>query len=146
MFKPVLKMAVATSICFGVAAIANADVGTMTAKDAHIMVQRGELVLLDVRNPSEWVMTGVPRDSRTANSSAPDFLAQARGAVYGDLEHPVAVICRTGDRSAEAAKKLEAEGFAVVYNIPEGMSRDRDAGEGWLVRGLPTDPFIPRSH
>ncbi len=144
MIKPVLKIAAVASFCFGGAAVANADVSTISAQDAHMMVQRGELILLDVRSPTEWAMTGVPQDSRTASSSAPDFLAQARGAVYGDLEHPVAVICRTGNRSAEAAKKLEAEGFTAVYDIPEGMSRDRNAGEGWLTRGLPTDPFIPR--
>lgn len=140
---PKLIGLISAGLCLS--ALAHAEVETLSAKDAYIMVQKGELVLLDVRSPTEWAMTGVPQDSRTASSTAPDFLAQARGAVYGDLDQPVAVICRTGARSADAAKRLEAEGFSTVYDIPEGMAGGSATGEGWLVSGLPTDPFIPRA-
>ena len=119
------------------AGAAYAEPDTLPADVAHKMVQRGELTLLDVRTPSEWAMTGVPRDSRPANVNDPDFIAQARGAVYGDLEHPVAVIGIADARSIGAAEKLQAGGFKRVYYISEGI------GDGWLKRGLPTDPFIP---
>ena len=88
-------------------------------------------------------MTGMPRDSIGATLQDVDFLAQARGAVLGDLDYPVALICRTGTRSATAAEKLLEAGFTHVYNITEGMTGIEDKGDGWIRRGLPTDQFLP---
>ena len=115
---------------------------TLTADVAYKMVQRGELILIDVRTPTEWAMTGMPRDSVGATLQDTDFLAQARGAVLGDLDYPVAVICRAGSRSSAAAQRLAAEGFGHVYNITEGMA-GTGSDDGWIRRGLPTDPFLP---
>jgi rhodanese-related sulfurtransferase len=120
-----------------------ADVQNLSAESAHKLVQRGELILLDVRTPSEWAMTGMPRDSVGANVKDVDFLAQARGAVLGDLEYPIAVICRAGNRSTLAAAQLEAAGFAEIYEITEGMAGLEGIGDGWIKRGLPTDQFLP---
>ena len=120
-----------------------AEPGDLPADSAWQMVQRGEIVVLDVRTPSEWAMTGLPRDSHGINVKDRDFVAQARGAVLGDLDHPIAVICRTGQRSSEAASMLEKAGFTHLYDIKEGMPGKEGPGDGWLKRGLPTDPFIP---
>ena len=122
---------------------AMAEPGQLPADSAWQMVQRGDLVVLDVRTPTEWAMTGLPRDSHGINIQDRDFLDQARGAVLGDLDQPVAVICRSGTRSAKAAEELEHAGFTHVFNISEGMSGNESDGDGWLKRGLPTDPFIP---
>ncbi|MFT5775310.1 rhodanese-like domain-containing protein [Hyphomonas sp.] len=126
---------------FGGAAMA--DVETLSADSAFQMSQKGELILIDVRTPSEWAMTGMPRDSVGATLQDIDFVARARGAVYGDLEQPVAVICKSGNRSTSAAEKLAAEGFAHVFNVTEGMTGHLGSGDGWIKRGLPTDPFNP---
>jgi rhodanese-related sulfurtransferase len=125
------------------AAPAFAEPGALPADSAWQMVQRGEMVVLDVRTPTEWAMTGLPRDSHGINVKDRDFIAQARGAVLGDLDHPIAVICRTGQRSSEAATALEKAGFTHVFDITEGMLGNDETGVGWLKRGLPTDPFIP---
>ena len=133
----------ATAVVVGAALPAAADIQTLSADSAHTLVQRGELILLDVRTPSEWAMTGMPRDSVGANLQDVDFLAQARGAVLGDLEYPIAVICRAGNRSTEAAAQLEAAGFVEIYEIVEGMAGLDGVGDGWIKRGLPTDQFLP---
>jgi len=122
---------------------ARAEPGNLPADSAWQMVQRGDIVVLDVRTPTEWAMTGLPRDSHGINVKDRDFVAQARGAVLGDLDHPIAVICRTGQRSSEAASVLEKAGFTHVFDIKEGMLGKEGAGDGWLKRGLPVDPFIP---
>jgi len=127
----------------GLAGTASAEPGLLPADSAWTMVQRGDLVVLDVRTPTEWAMTGLPRDSHGTNLQDRDFIEQARGAVLGDLDQPVAVICRSGSRSKQAASTLEEAGFTHVYDISEGMSGNEGSGEGWLKRGLPTDPFIP---
>ena len=120
-----------------------ADPQQLAADAAWTMVQRGDLVLIDVRTPSEWAMTGLPRDAHVATLQDVDFLDQARGAVLGDLDQPVAVICRSGARSRIAASKLEKAGFSHGYEVAEGMSGNGGAGAGWIKRGLPVDPFIP---
>lgn len=125
------------------AAPAFAEPGNLPADSAWKMLQRGDLVVLDVRTPTEWAMTGLPRDSHGTNLQDRDFIEQARGAVLGDLDQPVAVICRSGSRSHEAATRLEKAGFTHVFDISEGMSGNDETGGGWLKRGLPTDPFIP---
>lgn len=51
----------------------------------------------------------------------------------------MAVICRTGRRSAAAERLLERNGFSHVYNVVEGMAGS-SAGPGWLARGLPIEP------
>lgn len=135
-----LTLACAT---LGLSSMAMADIGTLSADTAFQMSQKGELILIDVRTPSEWAMTGMPRDSVGATLQDIDFVARARGAVYGDLEQPVAVICKSGNRSTSAAQKLVSEGFAHVFNVPEGMTGHLGASDGWIKRGLPTDPFNP---
>lgn len=141
--RPVSSLILAASALACVALPATADIQTLSAEAAHELVQRGELVLLDVRTPSEWAMTGMPRDSVGANVKDVDFLARARGAVLGDLEYPIAVICRTGNRSARAAAQLEAAGFAKIYQVAEGVEGIEGIGDGWIKRGLPTDQFLP---
>lgn len=127
----------------GLGGTAMADIGTLPADKAFQMSQKGELILIDVRTPSEWAMTGMPRNSVGATLQDGDFVARARGAVYGDLEHPVAVICRSVDCSTRAAQKLVSEGFANVFDVSEGMAGRLGASDGWIKRGLPTDPFNP---
>ncbi|MEQ9434806.1 rhodanese-like domain-containing protein [Hyphomonas sp.] len=134
-----------TLVCatIGLGSSALADIETLSADTAFQMSQKGELILIDVRTPSEWAMTGMPRDSVGATLQDIDFVARARGAVFGDLEHPVAVICKSGNRSTSAAQKLVSEGFAHVFNVTEGMAGHLGTDDGWIKRGLPTDPFNP---
>jgi rhodanese-related sulfurtransferase len=46
-----------------------------------------------------------------------------------DLERPIAVICRSGNRSELATMMLQARGFEA-YNVEGGM-------EAWAAEGLP---------
>jgi rhodanese-related sulfurtransferase len=46
-----------------------------------------------------------------------------------DRDHPIAVICRSGNRSELATMMLQARGFEA-YNVEGGM-------EAWAAEGLP---------
>ncbi|HEX8962546.1 MAG TPA: rhodanese-like domain-containing protein, partial [Rhodocyclaceae bacterium] len=51
------------------------------------------------------------------------------------------LVCRSGQRSHDAAAQLAAEGFAT-FNVLEGFEGDKNAASqrttnGWKVRGLP---------
>ncbi len=126
------------------APVAFADITSLPAAAAHKQVQRAELVLIDVRSPTEWAMTGMPRDSIGAPMQAADFIAQARGAVLGDLDQPIAVLGRGEEDARGAAEALKAEGFRKIYIIAGGMGSATPQGRGWLASGLPTDGFIVR--
>jgi rhodanese-related sulfurtransferase len=83
-----------------------------------------EIQLVDCREPYEWEAGRIegavllPLNSIMAGDS-------------GDLEtgRPIAVICRTGNRSELATMMLQARGFEA-YNVQGGM-------EEWAAEGLP---------
>ena len=115
----------------------------MTADEASVRVESGELVLIDVRSPQEWRQTGVPRGARRVTIHDPDglkgFVDAMAAAVGGDLKKPIAVICARGNRSTIAQKALSEAGFTRVFNIREGFIGG-PYGPGWVTRGLPVEP------
>ncbi|MBY0430705.1 MAG: hypothetical protein K2Q10_05875, partial [Rhodospirillales bacterium] len=74
-----------------------------------------------------------------ANVNAPDFLERTLAVTGGDKDKPIALICRSGNRSTKAAELLAAQGFTRLYNVREGVEGG-GAGPGWLKRGLPVKP------
>ncbi|WP_295446949.1 rhodanese-like domain-containing protein [uncultured Thiodictyon sp.] len=112
----------------------------LTPPEALDQAKAGKLTLIDVRTPAEWRETGVPEGAATINMmdpKGPDGFADAVLAqVKGDRAAPIALICRSGNRSSRMQEALEARGFTQVANVKEGMSGSA-AGPGWLERKLP---------
>ena len=52
---------------------------------------------------------------------------------------PIALICRTGNRTTQVQRYLQSVGFTQVYNVREGMAGS-DAGPGWVARKRPGSP------
>ena len=114
----------------------------MSASEALEAAQAGKVTLIDIRTPPEWKQSGVPAGAQRINVAHPQgaagFLSEVTTAVGGDKNAPIALICRTGNRTTVAQKFLKAQGFTQVYNVKEGMAGS-SAGPGWLARKLPTD-------
>ena len=61
----------------------------------------------------------------------------------GDKTRPLLLICRSGKRTLDAAKALEAAGFADVSHVVHGFEGDlsddfkRSSLNGWRFEGLP---------
>lgn len=115
----------------------------MSAPEAYDALQSGKIKqLIDVRTPPEWKQTGVARNATMINMIHPQgaqgFLNDVLQKVGGDRTAPIALICRTGNRTTQVQKFLQAQGFTNVYNVKEGMAGST-AGPGWLARKLPTD-------
>jgi rhodanese-related sulfurtransferase len=112
----------------------------LTAQAAYDQAKAGLLTLIDIRTPAEWRQTGVPGGAvRIAmqDPKGPDgFAAAVLAQVRGDHQAPIALICRTGNRSTQMQQALAARGFTRVYNVKEGMGGSA-AGPGWIKRGLP---------
>lgn len=111
----------------------------ITPKDAHAKALSGELVLVDLRTPNEWLQTGIPASghSITMHQDPNVFLAQLLDKMDNDKTRPVAIICRTGARTTMLQGQLLQIGFTNVLNVVEGMLGGF-AGPGWRSAGLPT--------
>jgi rhodanese-related sulfurtransferase len=83
-----------------------------------------DIQLVDCREPYEWEAGRVPG----AIHIPVNAIMAGRG---GDLEKtkPIAVICRSGNRSELATMMLQARGFDAT-NVEGGM-------EAWAAAGLP---------
>jgi len=114
----------------------------MAAPDAAAAVAAGKITLIDIRTPPEWKETGVAKGARRINmlhpQGAPGFVEQLLGEVKGNRSAPIALICRTGNRTTQVQRYLQSVGFTQVYNVREGMAGSA-AGPGWLKRGLPVE-------
>ncbi len=86
--------------------------------------QLGRIQLVDCREPYEWNAGRVD-----GAIHIPLNALMAGGGPALDPSKPVAVICRSGNRSELAAMMLQARGFEA-YNVEGGM-------EHWAREGLP---------
>ncbi len=113
----------------------------LSAPEALAAARAGKLRLIDIRTPREWRETGVaPGAGRVDFYRGPSYFGDAiLREVGGDRNAPLALICRTGNRTTRAQRYLQGLGFTRVYNVKEGM-KGSDAGPGWLKRGLPVEP------
>lgn len=119
------------------------DVSTMTAPEAHQKALKGEIVLVDVRRPEEWKETGVPVSAHaiTMHQNGQNFLSSLLNVTGGDIKVPVAIICRTGNRTTKLSEPLAKAGFTVI-NVVEGVVGGA-RGPGWKNRGLPVRAWTP---
>lgn len=112
----------------------------LTPQEVLAKAQTGEITLIDIRTPPEWRQTGVAPMARRIDMRDPKgpagFANRILQTVGGDTSAPIALICRTGNRSRHMQHTLQALGFTNLYNVPEGMAGSR-AGPGWVRRGLP---------
>lgn len=110
------------------------------AGSAHELLSRGALTLVDIRQPSEWQETGVVEGAELLNMVAfrgrNDFAEAVLESVDGNYDAPIALICRTGNRSSRVLPMLEEYGFTNVYHVPEGMVGSRFT-PGWIGQNLP---------
>ena len=121
---------------------AGADGPGIAADQAYRQAVAGERLIIDVRTPQEWEQTGLPDTAMAVSLHHQDgpegFLHSVLEAVDGDRAAPIALICRTGNRSQIARAYLVQAGFTNVQDISEGMAGGPN-GRGWLPRGLPTE-------
>ncbi len=97
----------------------------ISVHQAQALVQQGGL-LLDVREPDEFAEGHAPM----AHLIPLGEVAQRLPELAAYKNQPVAVICRSGRRSAKAVTLLQNEGFTQVSNVSGGMT-------AWQAAGLP---------
>lgn len=98
--------------------------GEMPVGQLHGRLRRGEMALIDVRDPHEWAAGHV------AGARHVPLAALRREAAAFDPNGEYALICATGARSGVACAILQQLGVPRVYNVSGGMS-------AWMEAGLP---------
>lgn len=144
-----LVLAISTTVSLGACSKAQ-GVGETTGGFPSVSAQQGNVTnvsntelqdlmakgvpLVDIRLPEEWQQTGVVEGSKQLTlfekngSVAPDFLTNLQKIVPTDK--PVALICRSGNRTRAGTAMLAQAGYSQVYNVTNGIN-------GWLKEGKP---------
>ena len=86
----------------------------ITPEEAKSRIDSGdEIIILDVRTEDEYnsghISNAILIPNETITDKMPDLLP--------DLDAEILVYCRSGNRSAQAAKKLIAIGYTKVYDF-----------------------------
>lgn len=118
------------------ATAAMAEVATMTPDEAYQRALAGEIVLIDIRTPGEWAQTGLPDVALKADMSVASFIPTILNIRDQNPDIPLAMICRTGNRSGYVTGELFKAGMTNVIDVVEGMAGS-GVGPGWVTRGLP---------
>ncbi|MES2977195.1 MAG: rhodanese-like domain-containing protein [Pseudomonadota bacterium] len=121
--------------------------GDLAPELAHAWLGQDDAVLVDVRTDAERAWVGFVPGALALSWKTwpgmalnPDFDAGLGQAVPKDKK--VLMLCRSGVRSVDAAKRASQLGWEA-YNVLEGFEGDADADGhrgnrgGWRFRGLP---------
>ena len=122
--------------------------GEISPAEAWQRVQADQATLVDVRTAEElhWVgsipgMLHVEWSGGRPQVRNPHFIEQLEALVPKDRQ--VLFLCRSGGRSASAAKAATKAGYKSAWNILEGFEGPADAQKqrgrigGWRAAGLP---------
>ena len=101
-------------------------VRNLTPAEASARAQAGTLTIVDVRPAEERAVASIPLDHATFDDGVEEIEALPK-------DTPLAFLCRSGGRSAQAAEHFRALGFGEVYNVVGGIN-------AWAE----IDPAVPR--
>ena len=120
-----------------------------------ILSENNDAVLIDVRTRAEWNYVGLPELAPIGKKPAllewqvfpgmqqnPEFMS-ALGNAVANKDTPLLFLCRSGARSAAAARAMSAAGYSTCLNVRDGFEGPPDAQgrrgseAGWKVAGLP---------
>ncbi|MGD8326392.1 MAG: rhodanese-like domain-containing protein [Sphingomonadales bacterium] len=132
--------------CLSFAAAQAEEVKILSPEETYAQASSGELLMIDVRRPSEWEATGIAEPAIPMSMHGPEgiegLVQQITQYVDGDKSRRIAVICRSGSRSAKVAAALESNGFTHIYDVTEGTEGNL-LKRGWIKRGLPIKTYTP---
>ena len=97
---------------------------SLTPQQAHELISRGEVEVIDVRDPSEWSGGHLPGARLVP-------LDQLRASPKSALTRDgVLFVCAAGMRSQTAARVAASQGLKTIYNLSSGT-------RGWVNAGFP---------
>lgn len=95
------------------------EIKSISTKELKVLLSEKNIQLLDVRSPNE-IKKGFIKTAIFTSYFDDDFYKQA--SIKLNKNKSVYLYCRSGNRSAKAAKILKGEGYDV-YNILGGFNQ-----------------------
>ena len=134
--------------------------GDVSAKAAwEGLAQSPEATLVDVRTKAEWAYVGIPVltpigksplllewDRFPSGELVADFIGRLRSELDKrgvSVDAPLYFICRSGNRSRQAAMLATEAGYRRAFNVEYGFEgrlgpeRHRSTAGSWKAEGLP---------
>jgi rhodanese-related sulfurtransferase len=109
---------------------ANAAVPRLPPAEARARLEGGNVLILDVRDPSEVQASGKIKGAVNVSRGMLEFRADPESPYHNPAfqkDKTVLVYCASGGRAALVGKTLKDFGYASVYNIG-GFKELADAG------------------
>ena len=132
-------LSLATTAVIGPAR-AQSALPSLSVREAHEAARAGKLVLVDIRTPDEWADTGVPDGAIRLDMTGSAFEVRLAALKLDHPGKPIALICRTGNRTSTLQKTLAARGWKELVDVRGGLlGNPRD--KGWLAEGLPVTSY-----
>ena len=103
--------------------IATQRFASLTPAGAVSLMNQEDVVVLDVREPSETAGGKIAKAIQIPMSSLPKRV----GELARHKGKTILVYCKTGARSAAACRELSKNGFEKVYSLNGGMLAWQDA-------------------
>ena len=109
---------------------ANAAVPRVPPAEARALIGRDNVLIIDVRDPSEVQGSGKLKGAVNVSRGMLEFRADPESPYHNEAfrkDKTLLVYCASGGRSALVGKTLKDFGYASVYNIG-GFKELADAG------------------
>lgn len=151
-------LALALLLCLGIAPALAADTPQdaqkltpqgkyLTAEETWLLLKRSGsgVVIVDVRPPEERASVGYPPISVNIPAQVLERVPGSGGFAARMVDNPhfvrqmqqrfkpgdsIVLMCRSGNRSAAAARRLATAGFVNVYNMIDGFEGDVETSPG----------------
>lgn len=119
-----------STICFAaitlLACQSKSDFKSINVEEFETLIAQPEVQRLDVRTPAEYTDGHIPGSLNLNVRDEKHFKASADSLL--NKEYPVAVYCRSGNRSKKAATILTEKGYEV-YELNTGITGWKAAGK-----------------
>ena len=122
-FLVIAFAALLAMIFFNEAKIATQRFASLSPAGAVNLMNQDDVVVLDVREPSETAGGKIAKAIQIPMSS----LSKRVGELEKHKGRTILVYCKTGARSASACRELSKHGFDKVYSLNGGMVAWQDA-------------------
>ena len=113
---------------------ANAAVPKITPADAQAKLAKGDVLVVDVRDPPEVEASGKVAGAKNVSRGMIEFRADPNVPYYDPAftkDKPIILYCASGGRSALSGKVLKDMGYTQVFNM--GAFKD------WVAAGGATE-------
>ncbi len=107
----------------------------LTNQQTYTMLEKDELILIDIREPFEWKQSGVAKGALTIPMTDPKFIDIFAQLRIDNPNKTIAFICASSRRSEVVRAELAKRGFKNIYSVFGGTTGNGVAG--WIKDGLP---------